>query len=63
LAEAAGACVLKHELKLGKPEALITGIRAAQALGADLILMHAADGEALPSTAHEVTAANQNTHG
>lgn len=60
LAEAAGACVLKHEMELGKQEALVTGIRAAQALGADLIIMHAADGGALPSSADQVVAANQN---
>lgn len=47
VAEGAGACVLKHEAERGKEEALKTGIRAAQALGADLIIMQANDGRAL----------------
>lgn len=63
LAEAAGACVLKHEMELGKQVALVTGIRAAQALGADLIIMHAADGVALPSTTDQMIEAEQNASG
>lgn len=60
VAEGAGACVLKHEAKLGKEEALKTGIRAAQALGADLIILQADDGGALPSTAHPMVGAQDN---
>lgn len=48
VAEAAGACVLKHEEELGREEALQTGIRAARALGADLIIMQADDGGSRP---------------
>jgi glycosyltransferase involved in cell wall biosynthesis len=62
VAEGAGACVLKHEAELGKEEALKTGIRAAQALGADLIILQADDGGALPTTARTMVAADTNHH-
>lgn len=55
IAEGAGACVLKHEAELGKEEALKTGIRAAQALGADLIILRADDGVALRSSDQAMT--------
>lgn len=45
IAEAAGACVLKHAAELGPEEALQTGFRAARALGADLIIMPANVGD------------------
>lgn len=61
-AEAAGACVLKHEMELGKQEALNTGIRAAQALGADLIILQAEDGGALPTAAQQLPEADQTNH-
>jgi glycosyltransferase involved in cell wall biosynthesis len=61
-AEAAGACVLKHEMEKGKQEALNTGIRAAQALGADLIILQAGDGVVLPSDESQLPQANQSGH-
>lgn len=60
VAEGAGACVLKHEAELGKEEALKTGIRAAQALGADLIILQANDGGAISTSAHTMVASENN---
>jgi glycosyltransferase involved in cell wall biosynthesis len=60
VAEGAGACVLKHEAELGKEEALKTGIRAAQALGADLIIFQADDGGAMATTAGTMVGAKDN---
>lgn len=60
MAEGAGACVLKHEGQLGKEEALKTGIRAAQALGADLIILRADDGGAMPNSTRPVVEPEDN---
>jgi glycosyltransferase involved in cell wall biosynthesis len=60
LAEGAGACVLKHEAELGKEEALKTGIRAAQALGADLIILQAHDGVAMATSSGSTLEAKDN---
>ena len=48
LASAQGACVVRHLTNLGAGAATITGLRAAQALGADIIVTMDADGQHNP---------------
>ena len=48
VARAQGACVVRHLTNLGAGAATITGLRAAQALGADIIVTMDADGQHNP---------------